>query len=431
MSVRFGVVLLLLFGAFVAYLAALNPSRVRLTLAPQLVYDLPLPAVIAGAFLAGACLALFFMLLREVGRSFRDYRLARRARSFEDQAALYLRGVEAQLAGRVEVAANAYQELLLREPDHPGAHLRLAELARARGDLQAAIEHRLRALRIEARSDVLLALAEDYDRAGRAADALAAYRQVLARERDHQAALRGIRRVSVLAGRWSEALEVQETLARLASPDERSAEVEWLAGTHYEVGKTLLAEGKPEEALRHFREAVKAERGFLPASLAIGDAHERMGEMREAVRAWERAATPAPALVLLQRLERAYRGEGRPTRMIALYRDALAQSPHDLSLAFALGRVLFELEMLDDAADQFQKIEVTAPDLPPIRAYLGAIFERRGENVKAFEEYRQLLHLTHGFEWPHACSACGAAHPRWEDRCGACGRWNTSRPRSG
>jgi lipopolysaccharide biosynthesis regulator YciM len=431
MSVRLGILLVLLFGAFVAYLTALNPSRARLTLAPHLVYDLPVAAVVVGAFLAGACLALFFALLRDMTRSFQDYRLGQQARLSEDLTAIYLRGVDAQLAGKVDVAAAAYRELLLREPGHLETHLRLAELARARGDLKEAMDHHLEALRIEARSDVLLALAEDYDRAGRAADALATYRQLLDRERDHRTALRAIRRLAVLAERWPDALEAQDTLVRLASSEERPAELGWLAGIHYEVGKTLLAGGRPEEALRHFRDSVRAERSFLPASLAMGDAYERMGEMREAVRAWERAGETTPALILLQRLERAYRAEGRPTRMLALYRDALARSPHDLSLAFALGRVLFELEMLDEAADQFQKIEVTAPDLPPIHAYLGAIFERRGQREQALEEYRQALRLTQGFEWPHACSACGAAHLRWEDRCPACGRWNTSKPQSG
>lgn len=430
MSVRLGLLLVFLFGAFVAYLITLNPSSVRLTLAPSAVYDLPLTAVVVGAFLAGACVTLFFALLHDIGRSFRDYPLAHRAWRAEGLAEIYHRGVEAQLAGNPDAAASAYRELLLREPGHLDAHLRMGELARSRGDHQSAMDHHLQALRIEARSDVLLALGEDYDRAGRTAEALATYRQILAQDRGHQTALGAIRRLTALEGRWPEALLAQETLLRLTSSEERNAELGWLAAIHYEIGKALLAEGKREDALRHYRESVRTERSFLPAFLALGDAHERMGDMREAIRIWERAAQITPALALLQRLERAYHAEGRPTRMIALYQDALARSPDDLSLAFALGRVFFELEMLDEAADQFQKIEVKAPDLPPIHAYLGAIFERRGQSPEAFDEYRRALHLTQSFEWPHTCSACGATHLRWQDRCPACGRWNTSKPSS-
>lgn len=361
MAARLGLLLALVFGAVVAYLTPLNSSSIRITLAPNIAFDLPLIAVVAGAVLVGACVALIFAFLRDLGRSFRDYRFAREAET-------------------------------------------------------------------EARDELSLAVAEDHDRAGRKAEALAAYRQILDRNRDHPAALRAIRRLTAGEGRWSEALPAQEVLVRQASPEERPAELWWLAGIHYEIGKALLAEERWEAALQHFRESVRTERSFLPALLAMGDAYEKMGEMREAIRTWERAAGVTPALALLQRLAGAYREEGRPTRMIALYQEALGRSPHDLSLAFALGRVYFELEMLDEAAEQFQKIEVRAPDPPAIRAYLGAIFERRGQSAEAFEEYRRALHLTQSFEWPHACSGCQAAHRGWQDRCPACGRWNTSAP---
>jgi tetratricopeptide (TPR) repeat protein len=131
------------------------------------------------------------------------------------------------------------------------------------------------------------------------------------------------------------------------------------------------------------------------------------------------------------RLERAYREEGRPSRMIALYREAVSRAPDDLAIAVALGRVYFELEMLDEAADQFERIEVRAPDLPAVHAFLGAVFERRGETREAFEEYRRALRLSRAFDWPQRCSACGATAPDWRERCAQCGRWNTLRPLSG
>ena len=138
-----------------------------------------------------------------------------------------------------------------------------------------------------------------------------------------------------------------------------------------------------------------------------------------------------PALPVLVRLERAYREEGRPSRMIALYRAAVERTPDDLALAVALGRVYFELEMLDEAADQFEKVEVRAPDLPVVHAFLGAVFERRGETREAFEEYRRALRLSHAFDWPHRCTACGATTPAWGERCPQCGRGNALRPLEG
>jgi tetratricopeptide (TPR) repeat protein len=187
----------------------------------------------------------------------------------------------------------------------------------------------------------------------------------------------------------------------------------------HEAGRAELTHGRPTAALTHFRNALRVDRDFLPALVALGDAYDAAGDRREAVRAWERAAETHPALPLLARLERAYREDARPSRMIAVYQEAATRASDDLALAVALGRVYLELEMLDEAADQFEKVEVRAPDLSLVHAYLGAVFERRG------------LRLGHAFEWPHACTACGAGVAGWRERCERCRRWNTVQPTRG
>lgn len=280
----------------------------------------------------------------------------------------------------------------------------------------------------DARTVELLRRADEARRASRREEAGTLYRQILQARRNHLGALHGLRDLAVEAGQWAQALEAQQRIVGVVGAPERSPEMEWLAVIHYELGRAELARGDASAALSHLKNAIRADRHFLPASLAVGDAHEVLGEHREAVRAWERAAEAHPALPLLARLERAYRQDGRPTRMIALYREALEKAPDDLALAVALGRVFLELEMLDEAADQFEKIEVRTPDLPAVHAFLGAVFERRGETREAFEEYRRALRLGSAFDWPHRCDACGAVRPVWQDRCPECHHWNTLRP---
>ena len=265
-------------------------------------------------------------------------------------------------------------------------------------------------------------------RAGRGDETRTLYRYVLQRWPQHADALRGLRDLAIEARDWDEAVAIQQRLLTAAAPTDRAVESEWLAVGYYELGRLELARANTAAAITHFRAALKADRDFLPAVLALGDACEAAGDHREAVRTWERAAESRPALPLLARLERVYRREGRPTRMIALYRTASERVPDDLALSLALGRVYFELEMLDEAADVFEKLEVRAPDLPVIHAFLGAVFERRGDTRDAFEEYRRALRMSHGFDWPHRCQACSAATPTWQDRCPQCQRWNTLRP---
>ena len=428
MSVRLGVLLALAFGALVAYLASLNTARVRVTLAADRAWDVPLAALVVGAFLVGATLVLILGLVRDLSRSYRARQREQEARRAEGLEELYHEGVEAQLSGRAADAAQAYEEVLRREPDHAPSHTRLGELARERGDLRAALVHDLHALRSdEERPELTMVVAEGYRRTGRPDEAAALLEGLISRERGHLDALRALRDLRVNEGRWARAREVQERIVALGGGDRRREQAT-LAGIQYEQGRALLAEGHLQPAIGRFREALRSQADFLPAAVALGEAHLKAGDSREAVRVWERAVETQPSLPLLTRLEHVFRDEGRPTRMIALYQEASARAPESVPLAFALGRMYFDLAMLDEAADQFQKIEVRAPDLPGLHAFLGAIFERHGQTTEAFEEYRRALALAGAFDWPHRCSACEAEHATWLDRCPSCRNWNTSRP---
>ena len=344
MSIRLGLVVGLLFAIVVTYLTSINPSRVHVALGGDWAVDVPLMALIAVVFGAGAGLALVLGILRDLTRSY-----ARRSDPL---------GAGSPAASTtVRVVADAP-----REPARPAA---------AQSGRDALIERR----------------------------------------------------------RFDEALEIQARVVQAAPREERAAETAVLAGLHYEIGRERLEKEDRAGAVAHLKDALRAQPDFIPAALLLGEAHLKAGEPREALRVWERAADgPQPALPVLSRIEQLHRSEGRPTRMISLYQDALARQPDNLALAFGLGRVYFELAMLDEAAEQFQKMEVRAPELPLIHAYLGAILERRGQFREAMEEYRRALRESDRIEWPHRCVVCGAAHARWVDRCPTCRRWNTSRP---
>jgi tetratricopeptide (TPR) repeat protein len=260
--------------------------------------------------------------------------------------------------------------------------------------------------------------------AGRVDEAVRLYQDARARAPHDVAMLRALRDLLIELARWREALDVQQSLAIAVPGAERSVELSMLAAVHYELGREALGAGRFTDATAAFRHALRADRGFVPAAVALGDAHDAAGDPREAVRVWERAVEMPGSLPILARLERVYRLAGRPSRMIALYRAASERSPDDIAVAVALGRVYLELEMLDEAADHFEKIEVRAPDAPAVHAYLGVVFERRGDIPEAFEEYRKALRLADAFSWPHRCTACETTVPTWQDRCPRCRRWN-------
>ncbi|HWN90879.1 MAG TPA: hypothetical protein VNQ15_05695, partial [Verrucomicrobiae bacterium] len=100
MSVRSGVFVALAFGAAVAYLVSFNATRVRVVLSTDWAWDVPLVALVVGAFVAGAAFAFLFGLARDLRRTYADYQRTRDVRRSESLDELYHRGVDAQLSGR-------------------------------------------------------------------------------------------------------------------------------------------------------------------------------------------------------------------------------------------------------------------------------------------------------------------------------------------
>jgi tetratricopeptide (TPR) repeat protein len=286
--------LALLFGALVAYLTSLDSAGVRVALAGDPAHDLPLLVLLVGTLLVGATLGLVLGMLRDVGRSYRDRREARRVSRARRLDEIYLDGWAAERAGRATEATRDYEEVLRREPGHAEARIRLGEMARQRGDAGGALNHDLQALRTEERIETVLAVADDYRALGRAADALDMYQRVLARDREHLAALRGLRDVATEDGRLAEALQAQERLVEVVSREDRAAEEAWLAGIQYEMGRALLVTGDDSVAASRYRDALQTRPDFLPALLALGDAHVKLGDTREALRVWERALETEP-----------------------------------------------------------------------------------------------------------------------------------------
>ena len=428
MSPRFTPLLAAPLTVLVAPFRPLNAEPLSEVLGGDWARDLPVLVLVIAAFAAGAVIVAALGAFRNLVRAIRHYRRGQHGRRDQAAGEISGRAAEAELAGRLDEARRAYDEVLRRDPAHAEASMRLGALARRRGDAAAALEYDLRALADGERGSTLLAVAEDYRGLGRFDDAMATYRRILGRDPDHVAAWRGLRDLAVERGRWAEALDAQERLCRRATREDRAAEDAWRTGLEYELGQALAASGDTAGATERFRSVLRARPDFVPAALALGDVLLRAGETKEAARVWERALHAAPASPILSRIERLFRAEGRPARMVQLYEDAARRHPDNLAIAFGLGRVYFELAMLDEAAEQFQKLEVRAPDATLARAYLGAIFERHGQSRAAFEEYRRALRFPESSTWPHRCAACGTAQPAWFDRCPACRRWNTSLP---
>src|SRR5207249_1483325 len=186
--------------------------------------------------------------------------------------------------------------------------------------------------------------------------------------------------------------------------------------------------GRNDEAATHFGQVLQRRRDHLGALRGLRDLAAEAGRWREALDAQQRV------LGAVGSTERSPETEWLAAIYYELGRAEVARSnaggalAHFKSAARADRFFLPAALPLDEAADQFEKVEVQAPGSAAVHALLGAVFERCGETREACEEYRRALQLGHAFDWPYRCEACGASAPMWQDRCAQCRRWNALRP---
>ena len=107
---------------------------------------------------------------------------------------------------------------------------------------------------------------------GHVDEARTLYRYVLQRWTANTAALRALRDIDIETRDWDEAVATQQKLVALVPPGDRAAENEWLAVGYYELGRLELARGRATAAVAHFTAALRAQRDFTPAVVALGDA---------------------------------------------------------------------------------------------------------------------------------------------------------------
>ena len=128
----------------------------------------------------------------------------------------------------------------------------------------------------------------------------------------------------------------------------------------------------------------------------------------------------------LQELEDYFIQLGRPEDGLALMRRVAATSRHSTTAKFFLGKMLYRLEILDEALDLFQEVRSQVVYSPILFFFMAKIHSRRARLDAALNEYRQLLRNLGILKLRYECAVCGHRTQDFSDRCDSCGSWNSS-----
>ena len=139
---------------------------------------------------------------------------------------------------------------------------------------------------------------------------------------------------------------------------------------HEQLGEALLAAGRPEEAADSLRRALEIDPGFEAAQLKLGQLLLRLGREDEASAVLEAFIRQKPHREKLAQAAELHR-TGKHAEAEAIYREILRVNPQNVTAIRLLAMVAMKLEQYRDAVVLLTKALELAPDYTAARLDLG------------------------------------------------------------
>jgi lipopolysaccharide biosynthesis regulator YciM len=296
--------------------------------------------------------------------------------------------------GSADEAVKLFESLCEEEPDQVEARYQLAEALMAVRNSDASLA-------------VLKKLAADQPK-----KALRAWRRLRALHMEGQ--------------RWEEALEAHKKLTALFANELTQGEKAQGSALAYQVGMAKVEADQFKDATQIFQQVIKDEPDFVPAYLSLGRCMILQDQEAQGLEILLEGFRKTGEGAFLQELEDYFIQLGRPEDGLALMRRVAATSRHATTAKFFLGKMLYRLEILDEALDLFQEVRSQVVYSPILFFFMAKIHSRRARLDAALNEYRQLLRNLGILKLRYECAVCGHRTQDFSDRCDSCGSWNST-----
>jgi len=426
---KFVVMIFILVAIVLALLATSNTGTTTISVPWPLneVYTLSVISLIIISSALGAIAVALIMFVRDTKRMIVTYQFQKKRKREEKLRNLYTKAMNSMLADDNAEARKILEDILKDEPAHTEALMRLGAIAEKANNNDEAHKFYKKAL-MSAPGDLsaLFAMASLSDKLGKWTDAIEYVDEILQRDQGNLGAKLMKRSILEHTANWDELVEVQKNIIKAEQKAGRDVggEEEALSGYRYEQGKALLDSGQTERAIKVFKGIIKSDDHFVPAYLAKAEAMLKSGNSEDAVSFLENGYRNTLSSLILAKIEDLLIKAGDPSRLISIYRNAMASAPQNQMLRFFLGKLYYRLEMVDDALELLDTGEIPE-DFPQWNQLLGELFLRRNNCERAIEEFKKTIDFKKTLRVPYCCSSCGHQEEQWAGRCPECGSWNT------
>ncbi|HSY95739.1 MAG TPA: hypothetical protein VK793_08970 [Steroidobacteraceae bacterium] len=327
----------------------------------------------------------------------------------------YLTGLDYLVTEQPDRALDMFLKLMDANADTIETHFALGSLYRRRGEVERAIRIHQNllardALAPEHREQALLALAQDYLRAGLLDRAEGLFQQVSEVPRLRASALDALRLVYERQHDWQQALGVYRQLARLKAAPARVVAAHYLC----ELATLSIERGDTAEARRLLREARAEATPFPRAALLRAQIAERDAHPELAVRLRRLALTEAPELLQdeLPQLLKLVAPQARDAVLGELAAQAESRDFNE-SKRLVFAAIAADLAGAPPLRALIEKVFAEDPTLQAVWRADPAQFDRTAREIGAL--------LAHAEKY--RCNECGFSGRSFYWHCPACHSW--------
>ncbi len=168
---------------------------------------------------------------------------------------------------------------------------------------------------------------------------------------------------------------------------------------HNNLGNTLLDQGRFDEAIAEYRQAIEIQPGYAVAHFNLANAYDEKGDKAAASSEYLQALAIDPAyadarynLALLDR------EAGRGPEAAAAFEEILRTNPYYAKAHYSLGNLRLQEGRLDEAIGCFRKAVEADPSYVNAYVNLGNAYRSKGDAPAAVSSYKKALELNPGHE---------------------------------
>ena len=233
-----------------------------------------------------------------------------------------------------------------------------------------------------------------HHRAGRLGEAEACYRRVLAAQPEHTDSLH-------LLGVIAYQVKRHDLAVKLISQAIKRNDHNPIYFSN--LGNALKEQGKLDEAIAAYRQAIRVKPDFADAHSNLGLALQEQGKLDEAIAAYRQAIGIKPDLAEAHsNLGNALKEQGKLDEAVTAFRQAIGIKS-DLAEAYSnLGSVLLSQGKLDDAVAAFRQAIRIKPNYTEAHSNLGVALKEQGKLDEAIAAHREAISIKPDYSQAHS-----------------------------